>query len=145
MCQYYPNGQLATAVDLKWAKNSGKKYPYLVPGIQNKIGSHDVFYKDPDCAAPLPWQKKRLLCLPQISRRAQPPVVPSSQQRVFRGLVYFEELWYLHSELARQSTWILSGGEEINEDECFRGLEDTLSIRKASQALKREEEKIGVA
>jgi hypothetical protein len=87
--------------------------------------------------------EKRLLCLPQISRRAQPPVVPSSQQRVFRGLVYFEELWYLHSELARQSTWILSGGEEINEDEAFADWKTLYQFELVS--IEREEENWGRA
>jgi hypothetical protein len=127
------------------AKNSGKMSVSCTV-MQNKIGSHDVFFKDPDCAAPLPYYGKKKTVMFTTNLASS-----SATSGGFVSATEYSEVWYTSKELAdisnlaklaRQSTWILSGGEEINEDECFRGLEDTLSIR-ASQALKGR--KIGVA
>jgi hypothetical protein len=139
-----PMEQLATTQISYRRKNSpSSKRKNVVTGMQ-KIGgsSHDVFFKDPDCA-PLPYDKKKTVMfntnLTSFSATSAHCV----------SITKNSEVWYTPKELAgisnlaklaRQSAGM--SGEETNEGECFRGLEDIISIQ-ASQAMKTR--KIGVA
>jgi hypothetical protein len=141
-----PMEQLATALVSNRTKNSPasrRKNSVASMDMLRKIGSsNDVFFKDPDCA-PFPFSKKKTVMfttnLTSISATSAHYVSATEHSDVWYTSKELAEISHL-AKLARQSASMSEA--EINEDECFRGLEDSFSIR-ASQAMKGR--KIGVA
>jgi hypothetical protein len=135
-----PMEQLATALTSNRTTNSPASRRKNFVTCMQKIGSsNDVFFKDPDCA-PSPYNKKKTVMfttnLASISGTSAHCVSATKHSEVWYTSKELAEI----SNLARQSAWMSEA--ETNEDESFRGLEDSLSIR-ASQAMKGR--KIGVA
>jgi hypothetical protein len=139
-----PMEQLATAMISNRMSNSPASRRKNFLTCMQKIGSsNDVFFKDPDCA-PLPCNKKKTVMfttnLASISTTSAHCISAAEHSEVWYTSKELAEISNL-AKLARQSAWGMSEAE-TNEDENFRGLEDSLSIR-ASQAMKGR--KIGVA
>jgi hypothetical protein len=137
-----PMEQLATALISNRAKNSPSSKRKNSVTCPQKIGSHESFFKDLDCAPILFNKKKTVMFTTNLASC-------SATSAHCVSATEYSDVWYTSKELAeisnlaklaRQSAWL--SGEETNENQCFRGLEDSLSIR-ASQAMKGR--KIGVA
>jgi hypothetical protein len=143
-----PMEYLATVLISNRTKNSPaskRKDSVACNGMMQKIGSsHDVFFKDPDCA-PIPYTKKKTVMfhtnLTSCSATSAHCVSATEHSDVWYTSKELAEISNL-AKLARQSAWMSGEEDGTNEDECFRGLEYSLSIR-ASQAMKGR--KIGVA
>ena len=143
-----PMEHLAKALLSSSTKNSPaskRKDAVSCPGMQKIGSSHDVFFKDPPDCTPILYTKKKTVVF------ATSLASSSASSAHCISAAKYSDVWYTSKELAeisnlaflaRQSAWTMSGAEETKKDECFRGLEDGLSIQ-ASQAMKGR--KIGVA